>query len=162
MSTTQLLARAPGEGHTELEFVEPDPDMVQSQPSIEANAPGRPIRLGTEMLLRFAIAFRDENYTITNLDIVGSDFRVDPPVDGRDEVRDEALELLRACSLEAISEFFRKAARGYFVVAVEVRSKSGGGRVTIRRNGWITVHNSKSVHSVMVSLRETSRRVGIV
>lgn len=163
MAPVQLLARAPAPGHRGLEIVEPDPTLpVQAYGKFEASAPGRPLRLGTELLLRVAVEMRDLGYKTTHIQIVGSDFRSPDESPEFEEISTRALALVQYDSIDDVLSFFRNVAQGYFVTAIEVRSLSGEGRVTVRRTGWLTVHNSKSVGAVKITLQETSRRVGIV
>lgn len=163
MPAIQLLARAPAAGESDLEILQPDPGVsVQAYETYEASAPGRPIRLGTETLLRIAVTMRDFGYSTTHIQVVGQDFRVSTVTTEMEQLADTALDLLRHDSLDGVLAFFVNLGRGLYVTEIELRSNRGDGRLTIRRNGWLTVHNSNRIEEVKLSFQETSRRVGIV
>lgn len=162
MSTAQLLARASASGNARLEFMEPDPQLpVSAYPGAEASAPGHPLRLGTQALLELALSLGEQGYRATHLQIVGSNFDENSPPDGVEDIEEHALDLLRAGNRRKLLDYFRGPARGFYVLAIEVRSRRGEGRVTFRRDGWVTVHNSASVGAVKGTLQRTSERAAL-
>lgn len=161
MATAQLLARASTGAQGDLELVEADFGMSsQALSSMEKTAPGKPVILGTEVLLRLAVALRDRGYSASHLELTDSRFRTDP--DGSDDIREVALDLLRYEPIEAVLEYFMGKARGFYVVNLELRSKQGSGRFNVRRSGWITIQNASTTQSVKLAIRSLSRQVGIV
>ncbi|MEW1882177.1 hypothetical protein AB0O58_21055 [Rhodococcus sp. NPDC080181] len=163
MATKQILARAPEGGSRTLEWVEPGEGLSSNAfAEVEASARGLPLRLGTEMLLRFAAVLRGSGFSATDLELADGNLRVltDPNV--VDGVVEDALDLLHDGSAEDVVAYFRTDARYVHVIAVEMRLDSGGGRVTLRRNGWVTVHDNDSTPLVKSSLQTTSELVGLV
>ncbi|WP_368681068.1 hypothetical protein [Rhodococcus opacus] len=161
MASAQLLARGPLAAEGDLELVETDPRQpVNSLSSVEQTAPGRAIVLGTETLLRLAAALRELDFVVTSLELTDSRFRRDPA--GFEDIEERALDLLRNDSIDDVLDFFRNVARGYYVVTIELRARNGGGRFTVRRNGWITIHNSSTTARVKFALHSLSKQVGIV
>ncbi|OZD85588.1 hypothetical protein CH273_02180 [Rhodococcus sp. 05-339-2] len=118
--------------------------------------------MGTEQLLRIAVALREYNFRTTHLQLVNSNMLpLSDPAQEQD-VREEAIMLLLVSTAEDVLSYFRQRARGIHVVAIEMRVAKGGGRITLRRDGWITVHNTRNTPLVKSSLQETSELVGIV
>jgi hypothetical protein len=161
MAPSQLLARAPKVAHGDMEFMDPGPQVpVRTYGELEQKAPGRPIRLGTASLLTLAVALRDAGFRTTHLELTNSNFQSEP--EGYEFVLEIALDLVRNESIERVLDFFRNQGRGYYVVAIEARAQKGGGRMTIRRDGWVTVHNSSLKQRIKRALQEQGRRTGIV
>ncbi|WP_143547175.1 hypothetical protein [Rhodococcus sp. 05-2255-1e] len=163
MANTQILARVSPRESRQLIWAEPGPGLSSnSYADYEASAPGLPIRIGTEKLLRATVDLRSYGFSATALQLVSSKFLALSDLERDREVQEEAIQLLRSAPADKVVSFFRVEARDAHVVGVEMAIVGGQGRMTLRRNGWVTVHDDQSTSLVKSSLQETSRRVGIV
>lgn len=163
MANKQMLARAPLRGSRLLEWIEPDQGLSASSfADLEAAADGYPLRIGTEKLLRVASALRSFGFRAVELHLVNS--KLLPLVDSeRDvEVQDVALSLLRDSTADEVVSYFRNAARDAHVIGVVLGLDGGGGRMTLRRNGWVTVQDTAITSLVKDSLQQTIEDVGLV
>lgn len=159
MVAAELLARKPLASGDSLQLLEPKPGTpVSSYGEFERSAPGTPVVLGTASLLTLASILRESDFVPTHLELTDSHFRIEP--DGAAEVQEVALEKLRYESIDDVLDFFRNQGRGFYVTAVELRSRLGG-RVTIRRSGWITVHRESLLSVAKRALLASTKRAGI-